>query len=88
MRIDPPSDDEKTALRRALLAAARECGIDPNKPLALALFVTRAGIVAHEFVNDLVRSDRHRHRLTYQEIGTAFGITMQSAHHRFRNRRR
>jgi hypothetical protein len=52
------------------------------------LFVTRAGIVAHEFVNDLVRSDRHRHRLTYQEIGTAFGITMQTAHHRFRNRRR
>jgi hypothetical protein len=52
MRIDPPSDDEKTVLRRALLAAARECGIDPNKPLALGLFVTRAGIVAHEFVND------------------------------------
>ena len=76
------------ALRRALLVAARECGIDPTKPLAVALFVSRAGIVAHEFVNDLVRSDRHRHRLTYQEIGTAFGITMQSAPHRFRNRRR
>jgi hypothetical protein len=88
MRIDPPSDDEKTAVRRALLAAARECGIDPNKPLSLALFITRAGIVAHEVVNDLVRSDRHRHRITYQEIGTPFGITIQSAHQRFRNRRR
>ncbi len=88
MRIDPPTNDEKTALRRALLAAARECGVDPDRPLAVALFVTRAGIVARELVNDLVRSDRHRHRLTYEEIGTAFGITMQSAHHRFRSRRR
>ncbi len=42
MRIDPPTDAEKTALRRALLAAARECGIDPDRPLAVALFDTRA----------------------------------------------
>jgi hypothetical protein len=86
MRIDPPTDAENTALRRALLVAARECFIDPDKPLSLALFVTRAELVAHKLVNDLVRSDRHRHRLTYQEIGIAFGITMQSAHYRFRDR--
>jgi hypothetical protein len=88
VRIDPPTDAENTAVRRALFVAARECGVDPDRPLALALFITRAGIVAHEFVNDLVRSDRHRHSLTYEQIGATFGITMQSAHHRFRNRRR
>ena len=86
MRIDPPTDAENRALRRALLAAARECGVDSDRPLALALFVTRAEHVAHNFVDDLVRSDRHRHRLTYEDIGTAFGITMQSAHYRFRDR--
>jgi hypothetical protein len=86
MRIDPPTDAENTALRQALLAAAHELGIDPDRPLSLALFVTRSELVAHALVNDLVRSDRHRHRLTYQEIGTAFGITMQSAHYRFLDR--
>ena len=66
MRIDPPTDAENAALRRALLAAARECYIDPDKPLSLALFVTHAELVAHKLVYDLVRSDRLRHRLTYQ----------------------
>ena len=65
MRIAPPADAEKRGLRRALLAAARECGINADRPLSLALFVTRADLVAHNLVNDLFRSARHRHRLTY-----------------------
>lgn len=83
MRIEPPTEAERDAVRRALLRAAEECWINPDQPLARALFITRAGLVARELVDELVRADRLRHGLTYADIGTAFGFTAQSAHHRF-----
>ncbi len=83
MRVEPPPDVERDAVRRALLEVADDLWISPDRPLAWALFVTRAGLVARELVDELVRTDRFRHDLTYGDIGTAFGITAQSAHHRF-----
>jgi hypothetical protein len=88
MRIDPPSSAEREAVRAALLSAADELGLSPDRPLARALFVARAGTTLRELVDELIRSDRDRHGLTYAEIGAAFGISMQSAHERFRPRRR
>ncbi len=87
MRIDSPTETERAAVRRALLVAADELGVDLDEPLAGALFVARAIIVVHDLIDELVRADRKRHRLTYREIGSAFGMTMQSAHVRFRDPR-
>ncbi len=87
MRLDPPTNAERCAVRRALLHVADELGIDAHEPLARALFIARAGLVARELVDDLVRADRQHHGLRYREIGIAFGITMQSAHLRFRDHR-
>ena len=86
MRIQPLTDRERTAVRRALLAVADELRVDRTKPLGLALFLARAGLVVRELFDEHVRIDRHRHDLTYREIRTAFGISMQSAHSRFRDR--
>lgn len=87
MRLDPPTNAERGVVRRALLHVADELGSDPHEPLATALFIARAGLVARELVDDLVRADRQHHGLRYRETGTAFGITMQSAHLRFRDPR-
>jgi len=83
MRIEPPTEAERDAVGSALLRAADDLWISPDRPLARALFVMRAGLVARELVDELVRADRSRHDLTYTDIGAAFGITAQSAHHRF-----
>jgi len=83
MRIEPPTDAERGAVRSAVVGVADDVWISHDRPLARALFVTRASLVARELVDELVRADRLRHGLTYADIGTAFGITAQSAHHRF-----
>ncbi len=88
MRIDPLTKAERAAIRRALLAAADELVVDPDEPLARALFLARVGLVVRELTDELVSRDRVRHGLSYRDIGSAFGITMQSAHHRFRPRPR
>jgi hypothetical protein len=87
MRIQPPTERERETVRRALLAAADELRIDRTAPLALPLFLARAGLVTRELLDERVRVDRRRHDLTYREIGIAFGISMQSAHSRFREPR-
>jgi hypothetical protein len=79
MRTERPTEAERDAVRSALLGVANDLWVGADHPLARALFVTRAGLVARA----LVRADRHRHGLTYADIGTAFGITAQSAYHRF-----
>src|SRR5581483_7333193 len=68
MRIELPTETERDAVRSALLRVADDLWIT-DRPLARALFVTRAGLVARELVDELVRSDRLRHDLTYADIG-------------------
>ena len=38
---------------------------------------------ARDMCSELVRDAKSQHRLTWSEIGAAFGITMQSAQWRF-----
>ena len=87
MRIQSPTEREREAVRRALLAVADDLRIDRAAPLALPLFLARVGLVTRELLDERVRVDRHRHDLTYRDIGTSFGISMQSAHSRFREPR-
>lgn len=46
MRLEPPSEAERDAVRSAPLGVADDLWISPAPPLARALFVTRAGFVA------------------------------------------
>ena len=88
MKIDSLTDEE----RRAVCAALR--GLIPNHrrrvegPLAAALLIARVEEAARDLCGDLVRDARAQHRLTWSQIGEAFGITMQSAQWRFGRPRR
>ena len=52
-------------------------------PLAAALLMARVEEAARGLCGDLVRDARAQHRLTWSQVGYAFGMAMQSAHWRF-----
>ena len=83
MKIDPLTDRERRVVREALLALISSCGRRVEEPLAGALLMARIEEAARELCGELVRDARAQDRLTWMEIGKAFGITMQSAQWRF-----
>lgn len=83
MKIDPLSDRERRVVRTALRSLISSCGRRVEEPLAGALLMARIEEAARELSGELVRDARAQDRLTWMEIGKAFGITMQSAQWRF-----
>ena len=88
MKIDPLSDRERRVVRTALRSLISSCGRGVEGPLAGALLMARIEEAARELSGELVRDARAQERLTWTEIGKAFGITMQSAQWRFGRRHR
>ena len=83
MKIDPLSDRERRVVRSALRSLISSCGRRVEGPLAGALLMARIEEAARELCGELVRDARAQDRLTWMDVGKAFGITMQSAHWRF-----
>ncbi len=83
MKIDRLTAPERRVVREALLALIRGCSRRVEGPLAGALLMARIEEEARDLCAELVRDARDEHRLTWSQIGAAFGITMQSAQWRF-----
>ena len=84
MKIDSLTDEERRALRAALRGLIPKHSRRIEGPLAAALLMARVEEATRGLCGDLVRDARAQHRLTWSQIGEAFGITMQSAQWRFR----
>jgi hypothetical protein len=92
--IDPEFLD---ATRRALLQLGKDLGlptgryVDPAssqspsrpKPLALAVLALEAQEALEVLAAREVAFARDREEATWEQVGNAFGISTQSAHHRF-----
>ena len=70
-------------MREALRALVPACSRRVEAALAGALLMARIEEEARDVCVELVRDARSEYRLTWSEIGAAFGITMQSAQWRF-----
>ena len=88
MKIDSLSDEERRAVGAALRGLIPKHRRRVEGPLAAALLIARVEEAARDLCGDLVRDARAQHRLTWSQIGEAFGITMQSAQWRFGRPRR
>lgn len=96
-RIDPGLLD---ASQRALLALGKDVGVptgrypDPAtrrarsrpKPLALAKLAIEAQEALEVLAAREVALAREHDGLTWEQVGAAFDISAQSAHHRFANK--
>ena len=83
MKISRLTAQERRVVRAALRALVPACSRRVEGVLAEALLMARIEEEARELSAELVRDARSQHRLTWSEIGVAFGITMQSAQWRF-----
>ena len=88
VKIDLLSDRELPVVRQALRSLISSCSRRVEGPLAGALLMARIEEAARDLCAELVRDARDQHRLTWVDVGNAFGITMQSAQWRFSRRRR
>jgi hypothetical protein len=92
--IDPELLD---ATRRALLQLGKDLGlpsgryVDPNtgrsrsrpEPLALAVLALQAQEALEVLAAREVALARDQDEMTWEQVGDGFGISAQSAHHRF-----
>jgi hypothetical protein len=83
VKIDRLTAQERRVVRAALRALVPACSRRVEGALAEALLMARIEETARELCAELVRDARSQYRLTWSEIGVAFGITMQSAQWRF-----
>ena len=83
MKIDRLTAQERRVVHEALRAVVPACSRRVEGACAEALLMARIEEEARDLCAELVRDARSRHRLTWSEIGVAFGITMQSAQWRF-----
>jgi hypothetical protein len=83
VKIDRLTAQERRVVRGAPRALVPACSRRVEGALAEALLMARIEEEARELCVELVRKARSQYRLTWLEIGTAFGITMQSAQWRF-----
>ena len=88
VKIDRLTAQERRAVREALRALVPGCGRRGEAGLAGALLMARIEEEARDLCAEFVRDARSEYRLTWSEIGAAFGITMQSAQWRFGRPRR
>ena len=88
MKIDRLTAEERRVVRAALRALVPACSRRVEGACAEALLMARIEEEARDLCAELVRDAKGQHRLTWSEIGAAFGITMQSAHWRFSLRAR
>lgn len=79
MKIDRLTAEERRVVRKALRALIPTCSRRVEGALAGALLIARVEEEARELCAELVRDARDQHGLTWSQIGTAFGFTMQSA---------
>ena len=83
MKVDRLTAQERRVVRGTLRALVPACGRRVEAALAGALLMARIEEEARDLSAEFVRDARTQHRLSWSEIGAAFGITMQSAHWRF-----
>jgi hypothetical protein len=83
VKISRLTAQERRVVRSALRTLVPACSRRVEGALAEALLMARIEEEARELSTELVRDARSQHRLTWSEIGTSFGITMQSAQWRF-----
>ena len=83
MKIDSLTDEERRAVCAALRRLIPQHRRRVEGPLAAALLMARVEEAARDLCGDLVRDARAHRRLTWSQVGDAFGMTMQSAHWRF-----
>ena len=70
-------------MRDALRALVPRCSRRVEAALAGALLMARIEEEARDLCAEFVRDASDQDRLTWSEIGMAFGVTMQSAQWRF-----
>jgi hypothetical protein len=83
VKIDRLTAEERRVVRAALLAVVPACGRRVEGALAEALLMARIEEEARDMCSEFVRDARSQYRLTWSEVGAAFGVTMQSAQWRF-----
>ena len=83
VKIDRLTAQERRVVRAALRALVPACSRRVEGALAEALLMARIEEEARDLCAEFVRDAKSQHRLTWSEIGAAFGITMQSAQWRF-----
>jgi hypothetical protein len=88
VKVDRLTVQERRAVREALRALVPGCGRRVEGAVAGALLMARIEEETRDLCAEFVRDARSEYRLTWAEIGAAFGITMQSAQWRFSRRHR
>jgi hypothetical protein len=83
VKIDRLTARELRVVRNTLRALVPDCSRRVEAALAGALLMARIEEEARDMCGEFVRAARSKYRLTWSEIGAAFGITMQSAQWRF-----
>jgi hypothetical protein len=83
VRIDSLTDEERDAVYAALRGLISQHRRRVEGLFAAALLMARVEEAARDLCGELVRDGRAQQRLTWSQVGDAFGMTMQSAHWRF-----
>ena len=83
MKVDRLTAQERRVVRAALRALVPACSRRVEGGCAEALLMARIEEEARAMCSEFVRDAKSQCRLTWTEIGAAFGITMQSAQWRF-----
>ena len=88
MKIDRLTAQERRAVREALRSLVPGCGRRVEGAVAGALLMARIEEEARDLCAEFVHDARSENRLTWADVGAAFGITAQSAQWRFSRRPR
>ena len=88
MKSDSLTDEERRAVCAALRGLISRHRRRVEGPRAAGLLMACVEEAVRDLCGDLVRDARAEHRLTWSQVGEAFGITMQSAQWRFGRRPR